>query len=637
MPSLGLGLALGLGDVILSGSPYDPDATAYFALRPSLNSGEKNAFNAFVLAGKSDGWWAQLGFIMPLMGGSFSDLFAALKGGVTPINHSFVSGDFNANGLAVGLLGDGSSKYIDTGYSGASLTLNNTVLSFFFNSNNGTTSAGEHGCYVSETEKLVVYPWDQYYSDIYGDSAGRLQVTNPTTPIKGLMSTSRTASNAMSVYQDQTSLGSIATTEGTIPALNIFIFSANGQPGFSPDKLCVFATGLGLSSTLLTLWTIRFYQLLNSIAVGGLSNYVFACFPNSQNNTGLLAVITGPDGLTWNQYRIARFVPSSPDNSSGDYSIIKYSDGYYYLAYTRSRNGATVLTSCGLSRSQDLIVWENLTDVDFSAVIGVARVWAPELFVDPASGLMNIVAAVSVTDDTGPFLIYQVGLSGTSFGTRTSPTLLTGLTGNHIDPFPVYRNGMYYIWLKNETTKDIEVWQATALTGPYTVLHIGDWMGIGSNNEGPCFIVLNGVDTLYYDNYGANFESYTQLTAGDWTTGVGTWSTPTAITAPFAVRHGTLIPKDYQGPVNTNPPDIESSNGFPLHAGSLLSVIDDTWSGNGITFTYAWTNSASGVVGTGSTYSVQFTDTGDNISCTKTATNAFGTASSTTPSYLINP
>jgi hypothetical protein len=102
---------------ILSGF-FDPDASAYiaaveFADGQSLEDTVKIAINAFVVGLKTDGIWNSVLASCIMMGArTIEGAIVPLKG-PTPTGFNFVSGDYNRK---TGIVGNGSTKYIDTGF-----------------------------------------------------------------------------------------------------------------------------------------------------------------------------------------------------------------------------------------------------------------------------------------------------------------------------------------------------------------------------------------------------------------------------------------------------------------------------------------------------------------------------------------
>ena len=131
MPQLGLGISMALPKVILI--PYDSDALTYLnaveaADGQKLETPVKIAINNFVKGCKTDGIWSAIRASCILAGArTLSGALVPLVGNA-PTNTAFVSGDYNRK---TGLLGDGSTKSLATGY----------VSNTFFQSNSSHLSA----------------------------------------------------------------------------------------------------------------------------------------------------------------------------------------------------------------------------------------------------------------------------------------------------------------------------------------------------------------------------------------------------------------------------------------------------------------------------------------------------------------
>lgn len=100
------------------GAAYDPDAAAYIARvegasgdNQALEIAVKDAINAFVVGCKADGIWNAIKASCILAGAR--TLSGALQPlvGTAPTNNNFASGDYNRK---TGLVGDGSTKYLDS-------------------------------------------------------------------------------------------------------------------------------------------------------------------------------------------------------------------------------------------------------------------------------------------------------------------------------------------------------------------------------------------------------------------------------------------------------------------------------------------------------------------------------------------
>ena len=94
----------------------DPDAAAYIAAveaadGQTLEAAVRAAINDFVVGCKADGIWAAIKASCILVGArTLSGALVPLVG-TAPTNNNFVSGDYNRE---TGLVGDGSTKYLDS-------------------------------------------------------------------------------------------------------------------------------------------------------------------------------------------------------------------------------------------------------------------------------------------------------------------------------------------------------------------------------------------------------------------------------------------------------------------------------------------------------------------------------------------
>ena len=94
----------------------DPDAMAYLravedADNQALEQGVQQAVNQFVIGCKSDGIWSAIKASCILAGARTLNGALVPLVGIAPTNFNFVAGDYNRK---TGLVGDGSTKYLDS-------------------------------------------------------------------------------------------------------------------------------------------------------------------------------------------------------------------------------------------------------------------------------------------------------------------------------------------------------------------------------------------------------------------------------------------------------------------------------------------------------------------------------------------
>jgi hypothetical protein len=288
---------------------------------------------------------------------------------------------------------------------------------------------------------------------------------------------------------------------------------------------------------------------------GQWSRYTMTAFTNSSESN--MYVYEAPDATGFRLLRGPAFTP--PSGLIRDPSIIRHTDGRYYVVYTTNWTGNTI----GFATSTDRVNWTFLRNHTIP-LAGVQRTWAPEWFVD--NGTVNIIVSLSTNGTT--FMPYRLTATNSGLTAFSNPAVLSGLGPNYIDTFLVRIGSTYHAFTKNETTKFIEYATASSLTGPYTFRRTGNWAGWGGPNEGQALVPLdNGGWRIYFDGYtiGQYFFSDSYDT-------FNTWSARQQLPGltGFA-RHFTVLKETVGGgvtlPVNTtrsfrsvNFPDRYASN-----------------------------------------------------------------------------
>ncbi|MGD9156466.1 MAG: AbfB domain-containing protein [Bacillota bacterium] len=262
--------------------------------------------------------------------------------------------------------------------------------------------------------------------------------------------------------------------------------------------------------------------------VAAASGYIFTAFTNSSESN--MYVYQSSDALNFTLLQGPAYTP--PSGLVRDPSIIRHTDGYYYIAYTTNWTG----TNFGIARSSDLKSWTFVTNVDVKRS-GVYNTWAPEWFID-SDGSVNLIVSLS-TASYANFQPYKFTALNSGLTSWSSGVALQGLSPNYIDTFIVKKGPTYHAFTKNETTKYIEHATATSLTGPYTFTGTGDWAGWGSWIEGPALLRLaNGTWRIFFDKYTAP-TGYYYSDSND----LNTWSSKATLPKGLSgfVRHGTVL------------------------------------------------------------------------------------------------
>jgi hypothetical protein len=293
-----------------------------------------------------------------------------------------------------------------------------------------------------------------------------------------------------------------------------------GAPNRRGIPRVIFAVMLLLFST--------FSMIQPQSTVRAATRYVFAAFRNSSQS---LSIYTSLDGLNFTLLSHTGY--TGPSGVLRDPTIMKHTDGRYYVAYTI--NTWTVETSqFGIAYSTNLTQWTHLMNVN-AGVSGVRFTWAPEWFKD-SDGSINLLVNIG-TGSNVTFRTYKYTATNSSLTSWSAPTAI-GIGPNYIDTFIVKSGSTYHAFPKNETTKYIEHATATNLAGPWTWVGTGNWAGWGSGKEGPALYQLdNGQWRMLLDCYtGCGYLYTTTSNLNSWP---GTSTLPGGLSG--TVRHGTVL------------------------------------------------------------------------------------------------
>jgi hypothetical protein len=259
-------------------------------------------------------------------------------------------------------------------------------------------------------------------------------------------------------------------------------------------------------------------------------HYLMTAFTNSSESN--MYVYDSPDATTYSVVQANAYTP--PSGLVRDPSIMRHTDGLYYLTYTTGWTGNTI----GFARSEDGTHWTFLRNVTVGLNGSTGSTWAPEWFKD-SDGSVRVIFSASTTGTAGQFSPYMITATDSSLANWSARSAL-GLSGNHIDTFTVKVGSTYHAFAKNETTKYIEHATATSLTGPWSIVGSGNWAGWGSGLEGPALVQLpNGNWRLYFDNYAAGHYYYAD------STNLSTFTAKTELPSlSGSVRHFTVLRED---------------------------------------------------------------------------------------------
>jgi len=249
---------LGAVEVYSSGPAFDADALAYITAvetedGQALESGVRTAINDFVVGCKADGIWGAIKASCILAGAR--TLTAALKPlvGTAPTSFNFVSGDYNRK---TGLVGNGSTKYLDSNRNNNADPQDNNHNAVFINTLSGLgqsylgaglTDSGANALFTSASANIITRSRNQQSGP--GNSTA--------THVAGLYAHSRAAST---VYTAR--IGGVNYTNN------------QASQGVFNGNILVFARGTTASPQNLSTGRLAFYSIGESINLAQLNTRV---------------------------------------------------------------------------------------------------------------------------------------------------------------------------------------------------------------------------------------------------------------------------------------------------------------------------------------------------------------------------
>lgn len=260
------------------------------------------------------------------------------------------------------------------------------------------------------------------------------------------------------------------------------------------------------------------------------TSFVLSTF-KGDNNAGMkLSIYTSPDALQFKLLSDTGFEGSS--SNLRDPSIMRHTDGKYYVAYTN----APTESCCdpedhfSIASSTDLIRWTDLVQVP-AGIQGARHTWAPEWYIEGN----DVYLIVSIETGDWQFKAYRFKALNNQLNAWSKPVAI-GIGPNYIDTYLLKVNETYHAFTKNETSKYLEHATSTSMTGPWKFIATGNWSGWGAGIEGVNLVKLaNGSYRAFFDSQGFPFmyaDSQDLLT----------WTTAKNVPGIYnQARHGTVI------------------------------------------------------------------------------------------------
>ncbi|HEX3044894.1 MAG TPA: RICIN domain-containing protein [Bacillota bacterium] len=258
--------------------------------------------------------------------------------------------------------------------------------------------------------------------------------------------------------------------------------------------------------------------------VNAATTYIFTTFKGDAAADEKLWVYTSSNGTSFNLFSQTGF--GGPTGVLRDPSIMKHTDGKYYIAFT-VQSWTTSSSFFAIASSSDLKNWTNVTTVN-AGVSGTYFTWAPEWFND--GGTVKIIVSLGPSGSMRPYIFTAQNSALTSWSTAVD----MGIGTNHIDSFVVKSGSTYHVYCKDESSKYIEHATAASLTGPWTWAGTGNWTGWGSGFEAPALCQMDdGSWRIYVDKYSDG--------SGVWTATSSNLNSWTGLSNIGFYRHGTVL------------------------------------------------------------------------------------------------
>jgi len=247
------------------------------------------------------------------------------------------------------------------------------------------------------------------------------------------------------------------------------------------------------------------------------TTYYFSTFGSDSDQK--LYIYTSSNGINFTQYYTGF---SGPTGVLRDPSLLYY-NSKYYIAFT-TQSWTTSSTSFSIASSSDLKNWATIATVD-CGIAGAQYTWAPDWYVE--NGVIRLIVSIGTSGAMKEYLFTAQNSTLTSWSGPVNMNLGT----NYIDAVVVKSGSTYHCYSKNETTKNIEHFTASSITGSWTLKNTY-WNGY----EGVYVLQLpDGSWRMYVDCYSRGDGIYT-ATSSD----LSTWSD---LTKCGFGRHGSCIIK----------------------------------------------------------------------------------------------
>jgi hypothetical protein len=250
-------MTLIVGKVVFAqvSQPLDADAQAYVnavevADRERIEDPVRFAINNFVIGCKADGIWTAIKASCILAGArTLAGALVPLVG-TAPTNFNFVSGDYNRK---TGLVGDGSTKYLNSNRASNAQGVSNQHASLFASSlpSGLNIDLGVNPITVAFSDTLIANRSGINTLFRCGDETSYI---SPSAASTGFLGCSRASSASYSARHIGSTVVVTSAAAGSVSALDYGVFCQNSNgtfASFSDARLAFYSIGESLDLALL--------------------------------------------------------------------------------------------------------------------------------------------------------------------------------------------------------------------------------------------------------------------------------------------------------------------------------------------------------------------------------------------------
>jgi hypothetical protein len=223
----------------------DSDVRAYIAAVEAadtqpLEQGVKDAYRDFIVGCKADGIWDAIKASCILAGArTLAGALTPLKGPAPTNNGPFVSGDYDRK---TGLIGNGTSKYLDTNRAETADPQDDYHSAFWFQEHTGPGVPWGTGDGGNRTQINFTRQFRCRTASIFGGSRA--------AAVPSLYGVSRIASDAFTARSNNET-ETFAAASGATAGSNHFSHSSSGNRNFTASRIAFYSIGEALDLAVL--------------------------------------------------------------------------------------------------------------------------------------------------------------------------------------------------------------------------------------------------------------------------------------------------------------------------------------------------------------------------------------------------